>query len=129
MTTIYDILDNLNKNIDKNLVIVANTRCIIHLPDINYIPTDTTDRLIINTYLQSLTYLYNGMVIWVFDIKENTIRYVYDFNDYWSRTHNIDIEEDELFQLSLIEKNVIGVTEIGIVKKALEYANSKLNGE
>lgn len=129
MTTIYDILDNLNKNIDKNLVIVANTRCIIHLPDINYIPTDTTDRLIINTYLQSLTYLYNGMVIWVFDIKENTIRYVYDFKDYWSRTHNIDIEEDELFQLSLIEKNVIGVTEIGIVKKALEYANSKLNGE
>ena len=123
MTTIYDILGDLNKNIDNDFVIVGTTQNIIHLP------LGTPDRLIFNIYGKSLTYLHDGMVILVLDIKENTIRYAYDFNVYWSRTHSIDIEEDELFQLSLIEKNVIGVTEIGIVKKALEYVNSKLNGE
>ncbi|MFS8320025.1 hypothetical protein ACMG5I_03780 [Escherichia coli] len=122
-TTIYNILGNLNKNIDNDYVIVENTKNIIHLP------LGTPDRLIFNIYTNTLTYIHDGMVIVVLDIKENTIRYAYDFNVYWSRTHSIDIEEDELFQLSLIEKNVIGVTEIGIVKKALEYANKKINGE
>ena len=123
MTTIYDILGDLNKNIDNDFVIVQDTRNLFQLP------IGSPDRLIFNRYAKTLTYLHDGMVILVLDIKENTIRYAYDFKDYWSRTHSIDIEEDELFQLSLIEENVIGITEIDIVKKALDYTNIKINGE
>lgn len=122
MTTIYDILGVLSKNIDDDFVIVQDTRNTFQLP------IGSPDRLIFNRYSNELTYIHDGIAIVSVSINDYTIRYVYDFNDYCTRIHSIDISEEELFQLSLIEKNVIGITEIGIIKKALNYTNIRING-
>jgi hypothetical protein len=123
MPTLYDILGDLSRNIDDDFVIVQDTGNIFQLP------TGTPDRLIFNRYSNELTYIHDGIAIVSVYINSDTIRYTYDFNDYCTRIHSIDISEEELFQLSLIEKNVIGIAEIGIVKKALDYTNIKINGE
>lgn len=116
--TIYSVLKDLEKGINEDDVIVGN-----HLV-VKYAPIITPHKLYISE-LGNTTYLCRGMAIWTYYVNEQYIQYTSNFNSYTLMEQEVDVSEEELFQRSLVESNILSTGDIQIILKAVEHAHSK----
>ncbi len=63
---------------------------------------------------------------WIGGYIDDRLSYLYDFENYDGTDVNLNSTEEELFQLSLIEKHVMSYDNLQKIKSIMNYALSKV---
>lgn len=112
MINIHKELALLKKDFDENTLTLSLNAGVIKVGV-------STSYLVYRKNSKEILYHNESGIIWVYDMEKNIINYVTDF--YAHKTVNFDVTEEELFQQSLIENDVLMPEEIKIITDAVQY--------
>lgn len=112
MINIHKELALLKKDFDENTLTLSLNAGVIKVGV-------STSYLVYRKNSKEILYHNESGIIWVYDMENNIINYVTDF--YAHKTVNFDVTEEELFQQSLIENDVLMPEEIKIITDAVQY--------